>query len=658
MLRPVALVVLLIASLTAHAESLPTEYFVKDGDYLDVALSPSGKRLAAQARVNGMVVMAVIDRASNQVVGGVRPEADSAIHSVDWINDERLVFSYAAEVYGLDQPVATGELFGINYDGSGRELLAGYRASDARTGSRLSNKESDRSSFFLVDTLEGEAKHVLVIEYPWSKDGRLWYDNRQKLPTVSRLNVNSGKKKTVEVLPFRNAYPYVSRDGTLRFVTYENEAGLAEAAYRENRDAEWQSLAGVFDLADEMIVVGLNDAGNAAFLKGRFGEDQFYTIYRLDFANKSYDALFTDLDADIVDWIEDPATGEIVVGKSERAKPRYHYAAVDSSIKTTHKKLAKAFAGQAVDIVSATDDGSELMVRVSSDTNPGEFYIFDTDTNKADFFWANMSWIDPRKMRPMIVDDVTTEDGLKLPVRLTLPEGDGPAPLIVHPHGGPHGVADTWGFNHEVQLLASRGYAVLQVNFRGSGYFGDRFMKAGYQEWGGKMIEDIATATHWAMQRPDIDETRVCAYGASYGAYAAYMLAVREPDLLTCTAGYVGVYDLNIMFSKGDIPQNWGGLGYLQRVLGTDPARLAEFSPVNHADKIQAETLLIHGDADRRAPIAHARAMRKALQDAGTEPGWIRLDQSGHGAGSLENRLELYEGLLAFLDSNLMTPGP
>jgi dipeptidyl aminopeptidase/acylaminoacyl peptidase len=169
------------------------------------------------------------------------------------------------------------------------------------------------------------------------------------------------------------------------------------------------------------------------------------------------------------------------------------------------------------------------------------------------------------------------------------------------------------------------------------------------------MIEDIATATRWAAQQSEIDGTRICAYGASYGAYAAYMLAVRNPELLRCTAGYVGVYDLNIMFTEGDVPKSWGGTAFLERALGTDKAQLDEFSPVNHADKIQANTLLIHGDADIRAPIAHAKAMRRALEAEGKEPGWIELDRSGHGAGSMENKLKLYEGLLRFLDENLQS---
>ncbi len=653
MLRSAVCFPLLLLAPLLVAEPLPIEHFVKDGDYLDVSLSPSGERLAARVRINDRVVLAVIDRASNELLGGAKPDDGSAIHSVEWISDDRLIFAYAEDRLDLDAPVATGELFGIDYDGKRRELLAGFRASDARAGSRINSKENDRSSFYLLNTLEDDDKHVLVIEYPWSPVGRYWYDNRMKLPIVSMMNAYTGKKRKLEVLPFRNATPFSTKDGTIRFVTYEGEDSLFRAAFRESHDAEWQALTDVFGLTQDMTVVGLNEAGTAAFLRGRHGEDRFYTIFRLDFKASTLEPVFTDLDADIADWLIDPETGEVAAAKSLRGKPRYHYPAADSEMKTIHQQLAKVFPGQAVDIMSMTKDGKELMLRVSSDMNPGVYYIFNDETRRADLFWANLSWIDSRQMRPMLVDEVSTEDGFVLPVRLTLPESQEPAPLIVHPHGGPHGVADHWEFNREVQLLANRGYAVLQVNFRGSGFFGDRFRKAGHREWGGKMIEDIATATRWAMEHPNIDGTRICAYGASYGAYAAYMLAVREPELLRCTVGYVGVYDLNMMFKKGDIPQGWGGVGYLERVLGTDKSRLDEFSPVNHADRIQANTLLIHGNEDIRAPIAHARAMRRALRAAGKEPGWIELHGSGHGAGSMENKLKLYEGLLSFLDSNL-----
>ncbi|MEL7451245.1 MAG: prolyl oligopeptidase family serine peptidase [Pseudomonadota bacterium] len=653
MLRKITFLLVFLIAAALGAEPLPIEHFVKDSDYLDVALSPSGKHLAARVGIEGRVVMVVLDRETNEIVGRVAPGEGSAVHSVEWINDKRLLFSYSADTIDLDAAVPTGELFGVDFNGKRLELLAGFRASDAKTGTRLRKKDSDKASFYLVNTLEGDEKHVLIISHPWSLEGNTWYDNRNKFPTISRMNVYNGRQKPVETLPFRNATAYSTNDGKVRFVTYENEDSTFSAAFRENEDAEWQPLKDVFDLGREMLVVGLNKAGDAAFLRGAYGDEGYQTIYRLDFATRSVEPVFTDLDADIIDWVADAATGEIAAGKSVRGKPRYHYAADDSEMQYTHKKLAKAFVEQEMDILSWTQDGTEFVVRVSSDTNPGSYYLFNDETNKADFFWANLSWIDPRQMRPMLIDEVETPDGFSLPVRLTLPEGPGPAPLVVHPHGGPHGVADLWTFDRQVQFLANRGYAVLQVNFRGSGHFGSRFRQAGYREWGGKMIDDIALATKWAMERPDIDGDRVCAYGASYGAYATYMLAAREPELLKCAAGYVGVYDLSAFMTTGDIPASWGGKGYLERVLGTDESVLEAYSPVNHAGQIQANTLLVHGDRDIRAPIAHAKAMRKALEAAGNAPVWIELGLSGHGAGSLKNRLKLYEGLVGFLDANL-----
>ncbi|MEL7023479.1 MAG: prolyl oligopeptidase family serine peptidase [Pseudomonadota bacterium] len=653
MTRVLVLFACLLMSPIAVAEQLPIEYFVKSGDYLDVQLSPSGTRLAARARVDETVVLLIIDRETNEVVGGARAPGESEIHTVHWVSDERLVFSYAEDVLGFEAPRSTGELYAMDYTGKGQELLAGYRASDARAGSRLQTKESDRSSFYLVDPLEDNDKFILVIEYPWSQINGDYYDNRVRPPIISRLNVRSGRKRVVERLQFRNAEPYATRDGSIRFVTYETEEGFAASAYRENEDAEWQPLTDVFELSTEMTVEGLNAQGTAAFLRGRYGTDQYYTIYRLDFEDRTFEPIFTDLDADIVDWVEDEATGEIVAGMSLRGKTRYHYPEADSEGKRLHRQLAKAFKGRTIRFVSGTRDGSEVMLRVTSDVNPGEYYIFNTETKQASFFWANKSWIDPRLLRPMLVDEVETDDGLLIPVRLTLPEGDGPAPLIVYPHGGPHGPADLWEFDSDVQLFANRGYAVLQVNFRGSGYFGSKFRRAGYREWGGKMIDDIIAATDWAVTKPEVDGSRVCAYGASYGAYASYMLAIREPELLNCVAGYVGVYDLEMMYTKGDIPKGWGGVGYLERVIGRDEAQLREFSPVHHADKIKAPMLLVHGDADIRAPIDHAKRMRKAIRDAGKQVEYIEIDQSGHGAYSMKSKMELYEGLLGFLETHL-----
>ena len=222
-------------------------------------------------------------------------------------------------------------------------------------------------------------------------------------------------------------------------------------------------------------------------------------------------------------------------------------------------------------------------------------------------------------------------------------------------HGGPHqsGTRDFWDYNSETQFLASRGYAVLQVNFRGSDGYGERYKKLGYREWGGKMIDDINDSVKWAIDKEYVDGNNVCAYGASYGGYAALMSAVKEPDLYECTIGYVGIYDLQYMFTQSDIPNNWGGKAYLQKVLGNDKAQLKAYSPLYHADKIKANVMLIHGSKDRRVPEINSEALSQALIRAGNPPEYLQYSQAGHGVFDEGDRRELYQGLINFLDKNL-----
>jgi len=649
-----ALTVLSFA-VVVEAGPLPVEYFIKDSDYLDVALSPSGNRIAARAQLDGKIVLIVMDRETKAIVGGLQPEASDAIHSFSWVSDDRIVFSYAEQLSGSDQRSSAGELYAVNFDGSDIDRLAGFRASNQRYGSRIKgSRDSERAAVYLLDALHDDENHVLVIKFPFSQTGLGRYTlDGKKPPVVSKLNVYSGKQETVERLSFKRARPLTDSSGEVRFVTYETEDGLTQSAYRRDKNSEWQLLSEAFDLDDELTVVGLNNVGDALFLRGPAGDDGYKNIFRFDFNKKTLRTLFTGLDADVSEWLSDPETGEIVIASSRRGKARHHYAEAEAEYQRLHRLLVKAYANQTLTVMSRSRDGKQIILRASSDIDPGSIFIFDAETGKADFFWANRSWMDPSILRPMQISEVLTQDGLSIPVRLTLPDGDGPAPLIVNPHGGPHGVFDEWAFNYETQLLASRGYAVLQINFRGSGGLGKKFEDAGYKEWGGQMIEDIAAATRWAMTHQGIDERRVCAFGGSYGAYASYMLAAREPSMLRCVIGYVGVYDLSLLYRTGDIPESWGGVGYLERAIGRDDDMLADFSPVNHASKITAASMLIHGEDDNRAPIDHAYAMRDALRATGTDPDWLEIDDSGHGAGNIQTRLELYEALLGFLDQHL-----
>ncbi|MGO1891770.1 MAG: alpha/beta hydrolase family protein, partial [Luteimonas sp.] len=261
---------------------------------------------------------------------------------------------------------------------------------------------------------------------------------------------------------------------------------------------------------------------------------------------------------------------------------------------------------------------------------------------------------DPSTMATMQAVQVQTRDGLTLHGFLTVPkDSDGKGlPLVVMPHGGPFGVFDSWGFNSDTQLLASAGYAVLRVNFRGSGNYGRAFQRAGAMQWGRAMQDDLTDATRWAIEEGIADGSRICIYGASYGGYAALMGVAREPDLYQCAVGYVGVYDLPRMSREnrriGRWARTWTG-----DWVGDDAGELAAVSPVRLADRIKVPVLLAAGGEDLVAPIEHSEAMERALTRAGVPVETLYYRTEGHGFHAVEHRRAFYGKLLEFLGRHL-----
>ena len=228
--------------------------------------------------------------------------------------------------------------------------------------------------------------------------------------------------------------------------------------------------------------------------------------------------------------------------------------------------------------------------------------------------------------------------------------------MVVLPHGGPHGIYDNWGYDSDAQFLASRGYGVLQVNYRGSGGRGRDFIESGYEEWGGKMQDDVADGVKWAIDSKLADANRICTYGASYGGYAALMQPIRYPGMYKCAIGYVGVYDLEVMKTEGDIKDRASGRRYLDRVLGTDEAKLKAWSPAQNVDKIKVPVFLVQGSVDKRVPMEQFNALKDAFKTAGTPIETMVVQGEGHGFYKPENRAELYRRMEAFL-SKYIGPG-
>ena len=644
---------------TTNIGELPLINFVKRSDYLDIKISPDTKHLAARIRSDETVYMIIMRVSDKAIVGGVRPGQKNEVSSVTWINNERVLYTFAEKRSGYEVATPTGELFATDIDGKRSVMLAGYRAADAKLGRRIQAKENDRASHELLNILPNDKRNVLVIEYPWTLKGRYLYDLRERTPIVSKLNIYTGKKSARERIPYPGARALANDNGEINFVSWSEDGVSEKNAYRRSIKDPWQEISQLLnDEKMKLIASDIDDTGTKVYLRGSTTERLISTLYEFDLTTQKLRRVF-DNDIDLYTWYSDDK-GEPYAAVTYPDFAKFHYSNTNASspLIQHHKKLLKAFSNQDVSIESLPDDAKTLVVSVSSDINPGEYYLYNTTTSKADFLWANYSWIDPQTLAKVQAIQLKAKDGQPLSGYLTMPTAPSDQqekPLIVLPHGGPHGVRDYPFYNPEVQLLANRGYAVLQVNFRGSGGFGQKFMRAGYTHWGKVMVDDVIDATRWAIKNGYADEDRICIYGASYGGYSALMSSIKAPQLFKCAIGYVGVYDLVAMKTKGDIPLGFIGQNYLDKVLGSDEQDLRAQSPVNHADKIKANVLLIHGDEDRRAPSYHSKKMRSALKKAGHKAEWLYLGDVGHGAFSIKNRTKVYESILTFLDQEIGT---
>jgi dipeptidyl aminopeptidase/acylaminoacyl peptidase len=225
------------------------------------------------------------------------------------------------------------------------------------------------------------------------------------------------------------------------------------------------------------------------------------------------------------------------------------------------------------------------------------------------------------------------------------------------PHGGPHGAKDGPLFDATAQLLAYRDYAVLTVNYRGSQGYGAAFNAAGFGQWGGLIAHDITDAVRWAIVNGVADPHRIAIFGTSFGAYAAMLNAIQEPDLYRAAIGISGVYDLPLVFSAGDVQRLPYGAQYLRTVLGDDAQQLRAISVVHNAARLKIPVLLAHGGLDSQTPVAHARRLRDALKTQGTPVVYIEEPREGHDFIDPDHRTALFESILQFLQQTLPTPG-
>jgi dipeptidyl aminopeptidase/acylaminoacyl peptidase len=617
--------------------------FLRQETFTDIKISPGGEYVAATVPMEDSTAIAVMRLADKQLVGSFRPPQKNHAYEFDWVSNERLLIGLAEKWGALDKPNPTGELYAIDANGNRGELLVGYRVESKGPGTRIQPKKVEAVAAFLADDLPGDERNVLVTVWPFAED---------PFTRVERMDVASGRRVRMASSPVRRGEFTTDGQGEVRFVHGSGSDNVNKLYYRERSGDSWKMINDEAVSTRIETAIGFSADGSLAYLQAEQAQGPD-AIVSWNPQTGERAVVLRDEVVDPYRIIRRPGThvpvGALFMGDT----PRTRFFDEKSPEARLYRSLEAAFGGP-VYITSSTRDGRVVLVETWSGTNPGDFYVYDTEARKADHLISRSDWIDIDRSATVRPVALKARDGLPLHGFLTVPSGsDGRnLPMVVMPHGGPFHVFDNGQYDRQTQILAAAGYAVLQVNFRGSGNYGRAHAQAGAQQWGAAMQDDVTDATRWAIAQGIADARRICIYGASYGAYAAMMGAAREQGLYQCAAGYVGVYDLPLMFARGDVQERDSGVTFLREWLG-DPAKLGAVSPVNLATQIKVPVFLAAGGEDKRAPIQHTERMEAALKRAGTPVESLYYKTEGHGFYTLAHRTEYYDKLLAFLSRSL-----
>jgi dipeptidyl aminopeptidase/acylaminoacyl peptidase len=620
--------------------------YAKPSQYMDIKISPTGEYLASTSRNDeGTVSLTVLDLKNDKIVSITRGKGKESVNSFDWLNDERLLLTMAREFGSFEAPFPTGELIAMDADGGNKVILTGRRA-----------KSGDKRFSAIIDVLPDQPEQVLIYSVDRTAE--------EPFLDLYRMKVSNGRKKSLGRAPLRafagGGVQIIANDNGDVLVIQGSDPtkdNMSIMMARETIDADWKvvletkAYQGDFNpikfLEDGETLIGMSDL-----------KTDTRSIATFNIKTKEHTVLLNHNKADMnpVMSVSNGEADEIVAGSYEFNEIGISFL---GNVKNTKNQafiasLMKTFKDQSVTMTSATKDDGKFVIRVSSANKPGKFYLYDNEVRKLKVLTPSRPWLKTDMIPTTQIVTYTSRDNKTITGVLTLPPGKSKnLPFILLPHGGPHGIKDTiLNMDADAKVFASHGYAVLQPNFRGSGGYGKAFLTAGFRKWGTEMIDDMTDGTNFLIKEGIVDKDRMCVYGASYGGYAAIQSVIREPDLYKCTVGFVGVYDLDMMFEKGDIQENQSGVNYMKRVLPTGEDVKVQ-SPVLNADKIKVPVFIIQGEEDVRVPKEHAFALRDALEARKHPLEWMMKKGEGHGFYKPENNIERWEAMLKFFNKHM-----
>lgn len=600
------------------AARIPLRDFFRNPEQTAFAISPDGRYLAWLApwerRLNVFV---------RPVAGGeaLRVTAETArdIGGYFW-KGERIVY---VKDFGGDENfhVVTVDRTG----GEPRDLTPG-----------------DKVKADVVDILEDDDLQLIVSH------------NRrdESVFDVFRIDVTTGAETLIAENPGNIVSWGTDHDGRLR-VAGTSDGVNTSLLYRESEDDPFRTIL-TTSFKEVVAPLFFTFDNRGLYVASNRGRDKA-AIFEFDPATAQEGKLLVEsADVDVESLSYSRKRKVLTTARWVTWKVQRHF--FDAETEAMFRDVEAKLPGFEVSFTSTNKDEDRFIVAATSDRTPGQRYLYDKATRELTLLADVAPWLPADELAAMRPVTYTARDGLTIHGYLTLPKGGAARnlPVVVNVHGGPW-ARDVWGFNPEVQFLANRGYAVLQVNFRGSTGYGRAFWEASFREWGRKMQDDVTDGVRWLVAEGIADPERVAIYGGSYGGYATLAGLAFTPDLYAAGIDYVGVSNL-LTFMKA-IPPYWKPmLAMLQEMVGDmekDEALLRAASPVFHAERITAPLLIAQGANDPRVVKAESDQMVAAMRARGVEVEYLVKDDEGHGFRNEENRFEFYEAMERFLAKHL-----
>jgi dipeptidyl aminopeptidase/acylaminoacyl peptidase len=660
----------------------PVELFYRHPDVDEARLSPSGTRLAVTVNQGQRVALAVFD------LGGGAPRivahyADADVRSFAWVNDERLVFSIVElSAGGGDQRWGPG-LLSVGLDGVRPRLLV-RTGWDFVANTAATLREPLEQNHALLAVPSGGGDEVVVGQYQFDAVGEL------KAVAPLRLNVLTGRTRSMAMgMPEGVTRWWLDPQGEPR-VGESQRQGQVVVWWRAPGTETWKELARFAALARPFIPFSVDGAGQLYVTQPDAVPAGTTVLKRFDFATgkPEPEALVRTPGFDFRGRLvhdEGLAAARSAQALGVQVQTDAETAVwFDPRLARLQQLADQKLPGRVnrLSCRACLGDDAVVLVRSWSDQDPGQFWLYRAAAASWQRVGAVRKDVDPRQMATLDFHRVTTRDGLEIPVWVTLPPAPragaaappasaaapaAPAaplrrPAVLLVHGGPWVRGGAWRWDADAQFLASRGYVVIEPEFRGSTGYGARLHRAGFRQWGQAMQDDLADALQWAVGQGWVDPGRVCIAGASYGGYAALMGLVRHPALYRCGVAWVAVSDPRLLFewSWNSDMDDEGRLYSLPQMIGdpvADAAMLAANAPLAQAARIQAPVLLAYGQQDRRVPIIHGDKLRQALRAAGHDPDWVVYPDEGHGWLRPDNRFDFARRMERFLAKHLQ-PAP